>query len=136
MERLGEEKKREVGDLLVTGLSALGLKLKLGVFVLLSWTLLVRLRLVLAVNVSLGKDVRFGLRWLLFSGLLSSIAVLLVDMDLFAGSRTAETVFLVDSDLFLVLKVAMFWFFLMDGGGEGFVMLFVTFPSDLRSLLW
>lgn len=118
--------------IVVTGLSVLGLKLELGAFVLLAWSLLLMLRLVLVVNVSLRKDVRFGLRWLL--RLLCSIAVLFVDMDLFAGSRTAETVFLVDSDLFLVLNVAVVCGFLVDGGREGFVMLFVTFPSDLRSL--
>lgn len=64
-----------------------------------------------------------------------------------AGSRAAETVFFVDSDLFLVMNVAGTLgtlrlrerrkrLFFMDGGREGFVMLFVTFPSDLRSLFW
>lgn len=85
------------------------------------------------------RDVRVGagillvlvlvLERLLLKRLLSTIAMLFVDVDLFAGSRTAETVFLVDSDLFLVLNVAAVGGLLLDGGREGFVMLFVTFPS-------
>jgi hypothetical protein len=61
------------------------------------------------------------------------LAFFLVDMDLLAmlDLRTAGSVFLVDADLLLEPGVAAFG---GDGCGEGFKMLFVTFPSDVRSL--
>jgi hypothetical protein len=59
-------------------------------------------------------------------------ASLLVDADLLAVLRTAGAVFFVDADLLLVARVAAACW--LDGGREGFAMLFVTFPSDVRSL--
>lgn len=64
-----------------------------------------------------------------------------MDVDLFSADllrnrcwrETAGSVLFVDSDLLLKLDVAAL---LVDGDGgrEGFVKLFVTFPSDVRSL--
>jgi hypothetical protein len=64
-----------------------------------------------------------------------------LDMDLFAAElllllrgrrEMAGAVLFVDPDLLLELDVAV----LVDGDGcgEGFVKLFVTFPSDVRNL--
>jgi hypothetical protein len=64
-----------------------------------------------------------------------SVADLFVDVDFLARRLwAAEAVFLVDADLFAVAGVASVDRRLLNGGGEGFAMLFVTFPSDLRSL--
>lgn len=59
-------------------------------------------------------------------------AVLFVDMDLVAALGAAVAVFFVDTYFFLVAGVAAVG--RADGGREGFVVLFVTFPSDVRSL--
>ena len=60
-------------------------------------------------------------------------ACLLVDVDLLAVLGTADALFFVDADLFLDVRVAELGGLLVavgvDGGGEGFVRLFVTFPS-------
>lgn len=56
------------------------------------------------------------------------VASLFVDMNFFAVLLgTTETLLLVDVDLLLDVGVAVGW--LVDGGGEGFVGFFVTFPS-------
>ena len=57
-----------------------------------------------------------------------------MDADLFAVLlRAAGALFFVDTDLLLVAGVAFGW--AADGCREGFVdLLFVTFPSDVRSL--
>jgi hypothetical protein len=63
---------------------------------------------------------------LLLLGLL--VASLLVDMNFFAVLLgTTEALFLMDADLFLDVGVAVVWG--VNGGREGFVNLFVTFPS-------
>jgi hypothetical protein len=63
---------------------------------------------------------------LLLLGLL--VASLLVDMNFFAVLLgTTEALFLMDADLFLDVGVAVVG--RVNGGGEGFVCLFVTFPS-------
>jgi hypothetical protein len=57
-------------------------------------------------------------------------ARLLVDVDFFAVLLllgTTEALFLMDADLFLDVGVAVVG--RVNGGGEGFVCLFVTFPS-------
>jgi hypothetical protein len=54
-----------------------------------------------------------------------------VNVDLLAMTWAADAVFFVDADFFLVAGVAAVG---RDGGREGFVALFVTFPSDDRSL--
>jgi hypothetical protein len=70
-------------------------------------------------------------------------STLLVDMDfvtlllllllrLLLRLRTADAVLLVDADLFLDVLVAAVG---RKGSGEGFGALFVTFPSDVRSLM-
>lgn len=56
--------------------------------------------------------------------------MLFVDTDLLAASGTARALLFVEADLFFVAGVAS----VGTGGGEGFVELFVTFPSDVRSL--
>lgn len=63
--------------------------------------------------------------------LLRKTVLFLVDVDLLALCRAADSVFFVDADLFLVSVVATVG---RNGGREGFVALFVTFPSDDRSL--
>jgi hypothetical protein len=85
-------------------------------------------------NVGLGafKSLRLlGLLRLLALGLWLSVASLLVDMDLFTVLRrllgTAETLFFVDADFLLDVGVAVVGS--VDGGREGFVGFFVTFPS-------
>lgn len=56
----------------------------------------------------------------------------LADVDFLAVlCWTADAVFFVDADLLFIARVATVG---RDGGREGFVMLFVTFPSDDRSL--
>jgi hypothetical protein len=63
-------------------------------------------------------------------------STLLVDMDFLAVLLrllgTTDAVFFVDTDLFLDFLVAPVG---RKGSGEGFVTLFVTFPSDVRSLM-
>jgi hypothetical protein len=55
--------------------------------------------------------------------------VLFVDSDFFASGGTSNTLFFVDANVFFVTSAAG------DSSGEGFVAsLFVTFPSDARSL--
>lgn len=59
--------------------------------------------------------------------------MLFVDMKLLAvGCWAAEAVFFVDTDFFFVAGVAVVGW--VDGGREGLVELFVTFPSDVRRL--
>lgn len=55
------------------------------------------------------------------------VAGLLVDVDLLAVLGTAEALFFVDAYLFLDVSLATAWG--CDGGGEGSVGFFVTFPS-------
>ena len=93
----------------------------------------------LAGELDLGNGARTGklvlvLLWLL--GLMLAVVLVGGDMDLFTAGRgrrqTTGSVLLVDTDLLLELDVATFG---ADGlGGEGFKRLFVTFPSDVRSL--
>jgi hypothetical protein len=60
-----------------------------------------------------------------------SVAGLFVDMNFLAMLLgllgTTETLFFVDADLLLDVSVAVVGS--VDGGGEGFVGFFVTFPS-------
>lgn len=56
-----------------------------------------------------------------------SVARLLVDMDFLAVLGTTEALFLVDADLFFDVRVTVAGG--VDGGREGFVDFFVTFPS-------
>lgn len=66
-----------------------------------------------------------------------SVVCLLVDVDLFPVLvRTTQALFLVDADLLLDLAVVLRWAWgwRVNGGCEGFVPLFVTFPSVGRSL--
>ena len=101
---------------------------------------------------SIGSSIRIGVvcNWdsdSLFFGdfnlrhAFSTIPFLLVDLDLFAG--TAVTVFLED-DLLAAIGVGAFLFdadvdllffgtAAGEGGGQGRVLFFVTFPSDARS---
>jgi len=64
-----------------------------------------------------------------------AVADLLVDVDVFADRLLlgATALFLVDADLFLDVSLAgrllVLVLVLVDGGREGFVRLFVTFPS-------
>ena len=63
-----------------------------------------------------------------------AVASLLVNMDFLAVRLLrAAALFLVDADLFLDVRVArrllLLRLLLVDGGREGFVRLFVTFPS-------
>mgnify|MGYP004517785973 CR=1 FL=1 len=62
-----------------------------------------------------------------------AVARLLVDMNLFAVLRRlrATALFFVDAHLFLDMRLArrLLLLLLVDGGREGFVRLFVTFPS-------
>lgn len=92
--------------------------------------------LLVAVTRVAAVDLRFGTLSSLMLVLLGvRVAVLFVDMDLFAVLLGAGAVLFVDTDLFFVVGVAASsrrW--LVDGGREGFAMLFVTFPSDVRSL--
>lgn len=60
-----------------------------------------------------------------------SVASLLVDVDFLAVLGTAETLFLVDANLFFDVGVGVVGS--LDGGREGCVGFFVTFPS-VRSL--
>ena len=55
------------------------------------------------------------------------VAGLLVDVDFLAVLGTTGVLLLVDVDLLLDVSVAVVG--LVDGGGEGFVGFFVTFPS-------
>lgn len=59
-----------------------------------------------------------------------SVASLFTDVDFFAvdGLRATEVLLLGDVDLLLDVSVAVGG--LVDGGGEGFVGFFVTFPSE------
>lgn len=96
-------------------------------------------------ELDLGNGARTGkLVLMLLLGLLGLLGLMLVfavvlvggDVDLFtAGGRrqtTGSVLLLVDTDLLLELDVAVAG---ADGlGGEGFKRLFVTFPSDVRSL--
>jgi hypothetical protein len=87
-------------------------------------------RLLIAIT---GLEVDFDALSTLLAVLLRLLeAVLLVDSDLLAVLWAAGAVLFVDADLLLVACVAFGW--AADGGREGFVMLFVTFPSDVRSL--
>jgi hypothetical protein len=120
---------------------------------------LVRLRMRLGVMrllVRLGVLrllVRFGvMRLLVGSGVLRRLSVtsLLVDADLFTvlmrvlcgllgrllvlllllrGLGTTQALFFVDADLFCDVDVVLLGRRSVDGGGEGFVGFFVTFPS-------
>jgi hypothetical protein len=80
-----------------------------------------------------GKGVRDlpvarGLNLYTFVTLLGlSVAGLLVDVNFLAVLGTTETLLLVDVDLLLDVGVAVVG--LVDGGREGFVGFFVTFPS-------
>lgn len=60
-----------------------------------------------------------------------SVASLLVDVNLFTvlrrGLGTTEALFFVDAYLFFDVRVLVLG--AVDGGREGFVSLFVTFPS-------
>jgi hypothetical protein len=60
-----------------------------------------------------------------------AVADLLVDVDVFADRLLlgAAALFFVDADLFLDVSLAGRLLVLVDGGREGFVRLFVTFPS-------
>jgi hypothetical protein len=62
-----------------------------------------------------------------------AVADLLVDVDVFADRLLlgAAALFFVDADLFLDVSLAgrLLVLVLVDGGREGFVRLFVTFPS-------
>lgn len=62
-----------------------------------------------------------------------AVADLLVDMNVFTNRLLlgAAALFLVDADLFLDVSLAgwLLVLVLMDGSREGFVRLFVTFPS-------
>lgn len=60
-----------------------------------------------------------------------AVTSLLVDADLFAdwGRLRAAALFFNDADLFVDVRVARGRLLLVDGGREGFVRLFVTFPS-------
>ena len=66
------------------------------------------------------RSLRTLLLWL-------SVAGLLVDVDFLAVLGTAEALFFVDADLFLDVSVAAVGS--VDGGREGGVGFFVTFPS-------
>lgn len=62
-----------------------------------------------------------------------AVADLLVDVDVFADGLLllvgTAALFLVDAYLFLDVSLAGRLLVLVDGGREGFVCLFVTFPS-------
>jgi hypothetical protein len=62
-------------------------------------------------------------------GLGLAVASLLVDVDFFAVRLRTAALFLVDADLFLDVLLARRLLVLVDGGREGFVRLFVPFPS-------
>jgi hypothetical protein len=127
----------------VSTLGLVRLRMRLGVM-----RLLVRLGV-------LRLLVRFGvMRLLVGSGVLRrlSVASLLVDADLFTvlmrvlcgllgrllvlllllllrGLGTTQALFFVDADLFCDVDVVLLGRRSVDGGGEGFVGFFVTFPS-------
>jgi len=76
----------------------------------------------------LNLDVCGGRLGLVASTLLwLSVAGLLVDMDFFTVLGTTEALFFVDAYLFFDVRVAVAGS--VDGGREGFVDFFVTFPS-------
>ena len=82
-------------------------------------TLELRVRLRVSLGLSLSA---FGL----------AVTRLLVDVDFFAVRLLllwAAALFLVDADLFLDVLLARRLLLLVDGGREGFVRLFVPFPS-------
>lgn len=64
-------------------------------------------------------------------GLGLAVSDLLVDVDVLGvlGRLRAAALFFVDADLFLDVLLAARLLLLVDGGREGFVRLFVTFPS-------
>ena len=63
-------------------------------------------------------------------GLGLAVANLLVDVDFFAVRLLGTAaLFLVDADLFLDVLLARRLLLVVDGGREGFVRLFVPFPS-------
>lgn len=115
---------------------------------------LVLVLVLMLVLVVLGVRVDVGACVLLLG---EPVARLLVDVDFFTAvgrvrrvvrgggkrrrRRTADAVFFVDVDLLLNVGVATLRRrrrrgrgLVVDGGREGGVMLFVTFPSDVRSL--
>ena len=62
----------------------------------------------------------------------ATVAILLVNSDLFFATWTAGTIFLVDLDLFFVVSSTISP--VRQRSGEGRVLRFVTFPSDARRL--
>jgi hypothetical protein len=91
--------------------------------------------LVAVTGLELNLDAFLSLLGLL--GLLGLLEVVLfVDADFLTAGRAAVAVFFVDTHFLLVAGVAVVGTAVgrADGGREGFVVLFVTFPSDVRSL--
>jgi len=76
---------------------------------------------------AVAGDLEFDALRKLGSLLWLCVAGLLTDFNLLAKLGTTDTLLFVDADLFLDLSFAAVGG--VDGGGEGCVGLFVTFPS-------